>query len=659
MNASMDDNNVPESTIGVNWLSPGVSFVSGTTIENTPPENVLLSFSVIARGPPMEDQGIAGSPLSFLPPSSLPTQGSQKDDVELPVRNPAARIMEEKSEIPDSEDTSEISSPAKSVVGYGIGSFNTFTKTEDISVEAEEAIEVPALLVNDFKDEPLLPLIERNDIGGPPTSSALKNGEIPDSDGESVDLTSEVKIQGSLETVQATAPLDETGNQASENDTKKMGNGNTDDTDQIVLLPTSDGVKHCNLGGSPMNILEDDGDSQEDISKENKFREPLTNYRDTKSKPSKDGEEHSRQGVQLMDPIDTSQDNLLPSRFPPTNTNEVDINELPSATPRFRSSFVDEKVEALSAQTDLETAKISTDKSKDETEEENSDIEFSKSVVDVAMEDVEAQLVTSTNSVETEIAEPSETTEVVKNTKLAKEVVAGIKGGNPTDTNIKPANAPPRTSSKRRLSETEMEANNDHSTAHNSIIISEISRSATVQIDARVSEPDTTMLDNPEEGFEVPPSSASSIQEPATVADIPPEEVLKLKALPPQTKSSEPLSPPAKPASLLSSPAKASTPDVSPSKNILMAELKAIKIASIQARNASLQAELSAKKARLEEITKDLTAPAAKTVKTHIKLLHDYNDIKDIGQGLVGMIAENRGVRIRELYEEFGVSLKD
>jgi hypothetical protein len=38
--------------------------------------------------------------------------------------------------------------------------------------------------------------------------------------------------------------------------------------------------------------------------------------------------------------------------------------------------------------------------------------------------------------------------------------------------------------------------------------------------------------------------------------------------------------------------------------------------------------------------------PAAETVKKHIKLLHEYNDIRDVGQGLIGMIAENRGVRI-------------
>lgn len=51
--------------------------------------------------------------------------------------------------------------------------------------------------------------------------------------------------------------------------------------------------------------------------------------------------------------------------------------------------------------------------------------------------------------------------------------------------------------------------------------------------------------------------------------------------------------------------------------------------------------------------------PAAETVKRHITLLHNYNDIRDVGQGLIGMIADNRGVRIGELYEEFGVGLKD
>ncbi|KAL2074909.1 hypothetical protein VTL71DRAFT_8689 [Oculimacula yallundae] len=99
--------------------------------------------------------------------------------------------------------------------------------------------------------------------------------------------------------------------------------------------------------------------------------------------------------------------------------------------------------------------------------------------------------------------------------------------------------------------------------------------------------------------------------------------------------------------------------DGAQNKDVLMAELKAIKIASIQARNASLVAEIQKKRERLKEVTKELKYPAAETVKQHIKLLHDYNDIRDVGQGLVGMIADNRGVRIGELYEEFGVGLKD
>ncbi|KAL2350293.1 Swi5-domain-containing protein [Cryomyces antarcticus] len=46
---------------------------------------------------------------------------------------------------------------------------------------------------------------------------------------------------------------------------------------------------------------------------------------------------------------------------------------------------------------------------------------------------------------------------------------------------------------------------------------------------------------------------------------------------------------------------------------------------------------------------------AAAIVKRHIKLLHDYNEIKDIGMGLLGLITDQRGVRIREVQKEFGL----
>ena len=47
------------------------------------------------------------------------------------------------------------------------------------------------------------------------------------------------------------------------------------------------------------------------------------------------------------------------------------------------------------------------------------------------------------------------------------------------------------------------------------------------------------------------------------------------------------------------------------------------------------------------------------TVKTHIKLLHDYNEIRDVGQGLMGIIADNRGVRVRDIYQDFDVGEGD
>ena len=43
----------------------------------------------------------------------------------------------------------------------------------------------------------------------------------------------------------------------------------------------------------------------------------------------------------------------------------------------------------------------------------------------------------------------------------------------------------------------------------------------------------------------------------------------------------------------------------------------------------------------------------------HISLLHEYNEIRDSGQKLLAMIAEERGVTAKEVYEEFGVGESD
>lgn len=60
-----------------------------------------------------------------------------------------------------------------------------------------------------------------------------------------------------------------------------------------------------------------------------------------------------------------------------------------------------------------------------------------------------------------------------------------------------------------------------------------------------------------------------------------------------------------------------------------------------------------------EEKTARVLAAAEAKVKERIELLHGYNEIKDIGLGMMGLVAEQRGVRQIEVMEEYGVTSKD
>lgn len=60
-----------------------------------------------------------------------------------------------------------------------------------------------------------------------------------------------------------------------------------------------------------------------------------------------------------------------------------------------------------------------------------------------------------------------------------------------------------------------------------------------------------------------------------------------------------------------------------------------------------------------DEQTQRALSAANATVKRHIALLTKYNEIKDIAQGLMGLIAEQRGVRVGVVMEEFGMGEKD
>ncbi|KAI9700401.1 MAG: hypothetical protein M1836_002416 [Candelina mexicana] len=84
------------------------------------------------------------------------------------------------------------------------------------------------------------------------------------------------------------------------------------------------------------------------------------------------------------------------------------------------------------------------------------------------------------------------------------------------------------------------------------------------------------------------------------------------------------------------------------------------KLEKIQAKNASLLARIEAIKAKRAELIAQLQNKDAAAIRSrHIRLLHDYNDIKDVGMGLMGIIADNRGVRVSAVYADFGVAMKD
>ncbi|KAI0583074.1 DNA repair protein Swi5/Sae3 [Pyrenophora tritici-repentis] len=104
-------------------------------------------------------------------------------------------------------------------------------------------------------------------------------------------------------------------------------------------------------------------------------------------------------------------------------------------------------------------------------------------------------------------------------------------------------------------------------------------------------------------------------------------------------------------------------------QEVTVAELKAQKGALLAALGALpaiqvLMEETASSDAETDNGTDDPTeadimSAANRIVKEHIKLLHEYNELKDVGQGLMGLIADQRGVRIVEVQEEFGIDAND
>lgn len=110
------------------------------------------------------------------------------------------------------------------------------------------------------------------------------------------------------------------------------------------------------------------------------------------------------------------------------------------------------------------------------------------------------------------------------------------------------------------------------------------------------------------------------------------------------------------------------------------------RLAALEARKATLQQTLSELKAQRLQLAAQSKLPSGlplpvsnaagepvandevlssalkgsnQVIKNHIALLHKYNEVKDIGQGLMGLIADMRDCRIVAVMEEFGVGEGD
>ncbi|MCJ1466073.1 hypothetical protein MMC07_004692 [Pseudocyphellaria aurata] len=79
--------------------------------------------------------------------------------------------------------------------------------------------------------------------------------------------------------------------------------------------------------------------------------------------------------------------------------------------------------------------------------------------------------------------------------------------------------------------------------------------------------------------------------------------------------------------------------------------------ANLEAKIAALESRIADVQAQEQEIRTKLKSPlpAATTVQRHIQLLHAYNETRDLATGLMGILADNRGVRACDIHAQFGV----
>ncbi|KAJ5643017.1 uncharacterized protein N7484_005524 [Penicillium longicatenatum] len=83
------------------------------------------------------------------------------------------------------------------------------------------------------------------------------------------------------------------------------------------------------------------------------------------------------------------------------------------------------------------------------------------------------------------------------------------------------------------------------------------------------------------------------------------------------------------------------------------------RLKALRASIAQLESDLSLLEKEVAESKAELRNDPSTTVQRHVRLLHEYNEVKDAAQGLMGLIADAKGVRVAEIHKEYGVDEKD
>ncbi|KAI9102466.1 hypothetical protein DFS34DRAFT_647025 [Phlyctochytrium arcticum] len=79
---------------------------------------------------------------------------------------------------------------------------------------------------------------------------------------------------------------------------------------------------------------------------------------------------------------------------------------------------------------------------------------------------------------------------------------------------------------------------------------------------------------------------------------------------------------------------------------------------TLEVSNPAEAPEIAAQRAKLLSSLSPVL-DSGKDIAAYMKLLHDYNEIKDVGQILLGKCAEMEGSTTREMYERFALDVDD